>query len=74
MNSMTNEVVSHFEALPRNLQEQVLSLVKTLDKSLQRGMPGSRLIQFAGAIPEADLRLMEQAIEQGCERVDLDEW
>jgi len=29
---------------------------------------------LAGAIPADDLELMTQAIEAGCEKVDLDEW
>jgi hypothetical protein len=72
--SMTNEVIEHFEALPANLQEQVLSLVRVLDTSLRRGVSGSQLAQFAGTIPVDDLQMMSLAIEQGCEQVDLDEW
>jgi hypothetical protein len=73
-NSVTNEVIEHLEALPRSLQEQVLSLVRALDISMRHGVSGRKLLRFAGAIPETELRLISTAIEQGCEQVDLNEW
>ena len=72
--SVTDELVAHLEALPRSLQEQVLSLVRALDISLRHGVSGRKLLQFAGAIPETELRLISKTIEQGCEQVDLNEW
>jgi hypothetical protein len=39
-----------------------------------RGTPGQQLLRFAGSIPLDDLQLMGEAIEQDCERVDIDEW
>lgn len=71
--ALIQEVIEHLEALPPNLQEQVLSLVRTLDSTTRRGTPGSDLLKFAGTIPPADLEMMRQAIERGCERVDLDD-
>jgi hypothetical protein len=32
------------------------------------------LLPFAGTISEADAREMMQAIEEGCEQIDPDEW
>ncbi len=43
-------------------------------EQLQPKTPGRDLLQFAGAIPPADLALMEGVIENECERVDLREW
>jgi hypothetical protein len=31
-------------------------------------------LRFEGAIPAEDLQLMSKAIEEGCEKVDIDEW
>lgn len=73
-NGITAEVIEHLEALPYSLQEQILSLVRALDTSLKSGGSGGRLLQFAGSIPEADLRSMSDAIEQGCEQVGPNEW
>ena len=38
------------------------------------GVAGAALLQFAGLIPADDLRLMEAAIRDACERVDADAW
>lgn len=32
------------------------------------------LMRFAGSIDQADLSLMEQAISEGCEKIDDNEW
>jgi hypothetical protein len=40
----------------------------------QRGVPGSRLVGFAGSIAAEDLTAMRDAIRQGCEQVDGDAW
>jgi hypothetical protein len=40
-------------------------------------LPGTarqQLLRLAGSIPPDDLELMREAIEQDCERVDLNEW
>jgi hypothetical protein len=46
----------------------------TDNEPLVTGVPGRHLLQFAGTIDSADLDLMSQAIEEGCEQIDLDEW
>jgi len=42
--------------------------------SILEGKPGWTLIRFAGWIAPDDLALIQETIESGCERVDLDEW
>jgi len=71
---IVTKVVEQLETLPENLQRQVLVFVQALQRVAQPGVPGKRLLQFAGAIPMDDLQLMRQAIENGCEQVDLNEW
>ena len=73
-NAMIAEVVHQMENLPTNLQHQVLDFIRKLTTSVQRGIPGKKLLHFAGTIPPDDLELMSQAIEQGCEQVDVNEW
>jgi hypothetical protein len=73
-NSIIDKVVEHLATLPDSLQRQVLEFVQTLKASIRQGVPGRELLQFAGAIPLDDLQLMRQAIEAGCEQVELDEW
>lgn len=68
------EVVEQLQVMPQHLQRQVLEFVRALVKAEVRGTPGQQLLRFAGSIPADDLQLMLEAIEQDCERVDVDEW
>ncbi|MGL5080832.1 MAG: hypothetical protein ACRC8A_05045 [Microcoleaceae cyanobacterium] len=69
-----DEVVEQLKVMPQHLQWQVLEFVRTLVKAEVRGTPGSQLLRFAGSIPIDDLQLMREAIEQDCERLDINEW
>lgn len=68
------KVIEQLDTLPENLQRQVLAFVQALQTAVRQGVPGKQLLGFAGAIPMDDLELMRQAIEDGCEQVDLNEW
>jgi len=74
VSSTIAKVVEQLETLPENLQQRVLAFVQTLRTVVRSGIPGKWLLRFAGAIPLDDLQLMQQAIETGCEQVDLNEW
>jgi hypothetical protein len=67
-------VVGQLRQLPEDMQRQVLSFAEMLRASIPAGVPGSDLLEFAGAIPADDLELIRQAIEDGCEQVNPDEW
>ena len=41
---------------------------------VQQDTPGQDLLRFAGSIPYDELTLVQNAIQQDCEQVDLDEW
>jgi predicted lipid carrier protein YhbT len=69
-----DEVVEQLKVMPQPLQRQVLEFVRSLVRAEVRGTPGQQLLRFAGSIPSNDLRLMCEAIEQDCERIDIDEW
>lgn len=69
-----DEVVEQLKVMPLPLQRQVLKFVRSLVQAEVRGTPGQELLRFAGSIPSADLQLMREAIEQDCERVDIDDW
>ena len=60
--------------LPVERQRQVLEFARTLATPPLQGVRGSTLLQFAGTIDTSDLEAMSQAIEDGCERIDADEW
>jgi hypothetical protein len=71
---IVNQVLENLQALPDNLQRRVLNFARFLRLSEPHGVAGKDLLQFAGTIPAADLRLISQAIEDGCEQVDSNEW
>jgi hypothetical protein len=60
--------------LPRN--QRVLMRIERLDEPAerQRGTAGSALLRFSGSIDSESLRLMEEAIREGCERPDSNGW
>jgi len=72
--SIKSEIVEQLDALPYELQQRVLDFARALALTVPKGVPGKQLLRFAGAIQEDDLQAMAQAIEAGCERINLDEW
>jgi len=71
---VVDKVVEQLNALPYELQWRVLEFTHALAISVPHGVSGRQLLRFAGVIPLDDLQLMRQAIEQGCEQVDVNEW
>lgn len=71
---VTEKVIEQLKVLPHELQWQVLEFTRALALSVPRGIPGQQLVRFAGSISANDAQLMHQAIEQGCEQVDTNEW
>ena len=72
--SILSQVIEQLTTLPTNLQQRVLDYVQMLKSSTQHGVPGKKLLRFAGAISLDDLEAMSHAIEAGCEQVDSNEW
>lgn len=70
--SIQNELLSALGQLPIAQQHQVLEYARTL--ATPHGVPGAALLQFAGSIDESELEKMAVAIEDGCEKVDSNEW
>ena len=69
-----DKVVEQLKIMPQHLQWQVLEFARALVRAEVRGTPGQQLLRFAGSISPDDLQLMREAIEQDCERIDVDEW
>jgi hypothetical protein len=69
-----DKVVEQMRDMPQELQWRVLEFTRALAISTPQGIPGQRLLKFAGAISPDDARRMREAIGQGCERVDANEW
>ena len=60
--------------LPADQQRQVLDFARALAVKKHATTSGKALCQFGGAIAKEDLDLIAQAIEEGCEQVNPDEW
>ncbi len=66
-------VIENLDALDRMGKMEVLDLSERLSSAPGRDTRAA-LLAYAGAISEEDLDLMKEAIEEGCERVDEEEW
>jgi hypothetical protein len=71
---VVEEIIKKVRKLPNNLQRQVLIFVNALEAANMRGKPGKDLLHLAGSITSKDAAKIEQAIEEGYERIDLAEW
>ena len=72
--SVKTEIAEQLDSLSYDLQRRVLDFARVLAFSQPKGVPGKQLLDFAGAIERDDLEAMTQAIEEGCERINPDEW
>jgi len=68
------EIIQQIGRLDYEHQRRVLDFARALAVTGSKGVPGKQLLSFAGSIPAADLKAMEHAIEDNCEKVDLNEW
>jgi hypothetical protein len=72
--SIRKEILGQLDQLGSDQQRRVLDFARSLATNTSRRVPGKDLLSFVGAISDDDLRMMTQAIEEGCERVNLNEW
>ena len=72
--TLERELHQQLEHLPFGQQRQVLDFARARAAVRARGVAGKRLLQFAGAIESDDLTAISEAIAQGCEKVDADQW
>jgi len=71
---LETEICEYLHQLPLEQQRHVLELVRALVTAQVRGVPGQALLRFAGVIDASDLATMAQAIEDGCEHVNGEDW
>ncbi len=72
--SIKNNLIDQVGKLPPELQRKVLDFAQALAMSIPKGVKGKSLLRFEGIIPDEDLQLISNAIEEGCEKVDINEW
>lgn len=73
-NNMISEAANQMAVLPYNLQKKVLNFIKELAASSKIGVPGRSLLKYAGEIPQDDLKVMSEVIENDCRKIEPDEW
>jgi hypothetical protein len=71
--TLEQEILFHVHTLSLPQQCEVLAFVRSL-AAVPVGVPGSDLLVFAGAVDSHDLDALQQAIDEGCEQVNVDEW
>ncbi len=72
--TIESAIYEQLEKLPLEQRRQVLEFVRSLTAPQIQGVPGRSLLRFAGAIDRADLQALKQAIEEGCERINPNDW
>lgn len=72
--SLKKQILEKPDFLPIEEQRRVLDFTCALTESKTVGIPGRDLLRFAGTIEKTELEAMKRAIEDGCERIDLNEW
>ncbi|MDP9120389.1 MAG: hypothetical protein M3O15_03325 [Acidobacteriota bacterium] len=71
--AVKEQILGDLEQLSPEMQARAAQLVHGLVAASPKGS-GRDLMPFAGILDLESGREMMEAIEEGCERVDLDEW
>ena len=72
--TIQSDLLKEVEQLPPSLQRKVVVYAHSLSQTRPRGTPGKQLLKFAGILSPEEAKAMMDAIEEGCERIDPNEW
>ena len=72
--NVKEQILNDLERLSPEKQRRAAELVHELVSVLPKGASVDDLLSVSGTLNDGAAREMIQAIEEGCERVDLDEW
>lgn len=72
--TVKEQILSDLDRLSPEEQHRAAELVHGLVTPLPKGASVEDLLSVAGTLDDQAAREMMKAIEEGCERVDLDEW
>ncbi|MGB3634210.1 MAG: hypothetical protein WA982_09230 [Rubrobacteraceae bacterium] len=72
--AVKDQIIDQLSGMSEEEQRRVLGIVRSIAERPGDGVSGSSLIRFAGAIDEDDARRMSEAIEEGCEQIEPNEW
>jgi hypothetical protein len=77
MQQMTvkQKIDRELDVLTVDKQRKVLDFIINISGSgIPPGVPGKNLIKFAGSLSEEDAEELSQIIQEGCEKIDYNEW
>lgn len=72
--AVRDQIMDQLARVSEEEQRRILEIVRSMAAKPGGGVSGSSLLRFAGTIDSDDARRMSEAIEDGCERIDPDEW
>lgn len=72
--TLQKEILDQLDKLPLEHQRKVLDFARSLSKANPVGKAGKDLLSFSGTIEAEDIKAISQAIEEGCEQVNSNEW
>ncbi len=72
--SVKKDIINQIGRLDYEHQRHVLDFARALAVTGPKGVSGKQLLSFAGSIPAENLKVIKKVIEDGCEKVDLNEW
>jgi len=72
--SIRDELLEELKRLGEADRRRVLDYVRSLSEGSAHGVSGESLLSHLGAMPEAEADEIVEAIEEGCEKVNLDAW
>lgn len=73
-NSFNIEISHYLTLLEKSAQGKVLTYIKTLFKKQPKKKKDKEILNFAGAFSADDLLEINKAIQEGCEKTDMNEW
>jgi hypothetical protein len=73
--TVKQQIDRELDVLTVDKQRKVLDFIIHLSGSgIPPGVPGKNLIKFAGSLSEEDAEELSQIIQEGCEKIDYNEW
>lgn len=66
------QILSALDQLNKRQQESLLAFIKSLIEKKSNNKPD--ILKMSGKIEKEDLKLLEKAIQEDCEKINPDEW
>lgn len=72
--AIKEQIIRRLDGLSDEEQRRALDFVRSLSATTPDGVAGTSLLRFVGVFEPVEARRIAEAIEEGCERVDVGEW